>query len=72
MILNNVLLPRLARMENLHDAFLRGDRRPLLLSLMDDPRTRTFAQARDLVDTILAQPWNQEADKHYRMKKPHA
>jgi alpha-galactosidase len=72
LILNNVLLPRLARMENLHDAFLRGDRRPLLLSLMDDPRTRTFAQARDLVDTILAQPWNQEADKHYRMKKPHA
>ena len=69
LIVNNVLLPRLARMENLHDAFLRGDRRPLLLSLMDDPRTRTFEQARDLIDTILAQPWNKEADEHYRMKE---
>ncbi len=69
LILNNVLLPRLARMENLHAAFLRGDRRPLLLSLMEDPRTRTFEQARDLVDTILAQPWNKEADEHYRMKE---
>ena len=66
LIVNNVLLPRLSRMENLHDAFLRGDRRPLLLSLMDDPRTATFEQARDLIDDILAQPWNKEADEHYR------
>ena len=66
LIFNNVLLPRLARMENLHDAFLRGDRRPLLLSLMDDPRTHSFKQASDLIDTILAQPWNKEADEHYR------
>ena len=66
LIVNNVLLPRLARMENLHDAFLRGDRRPLLVSLMDDPRTRSYEQARDLIDTILAQPWNKEANQHYQ------
>lgn len=66
LIVNNILLPRLSRMENLHDAFLRGDRRPLLLSLMDDPRTRSYEQASDLLDTILAQPWNKAADEHYR------
>ena len=65
-VVNNILLPRLTRMENLHDAFLNRDRRPLLLSLMDDPRTRSYEQARDLIDTLLAQPWNKEANQHYQ------
>lgn len=66
LVMNNVLLPRMARMENILDAYLRGDRRPLLLSLMDDPRTQSYDQAKGLLDTLLEQPWNVEANKHYR------
>jgi len=65
-VMNNIMLPRLARAENIMDAFLRGDRSVLYLMVADDPRTRSFEQAKSLVDKLLAQPWNEEADKHYR------
>lgn len=48
------------------DAYLTGDRRPLLLSLMDDPRTRSYDQAKGLIDTLLEQPWNEAAARHYK------
>ena len=66
LVMNNVLMPRMARMENILDAYLTGDRRPLLLSLMDDPRTTSYDQAQGLLDALFAQPWNEEAAKHYQ------
>jgi alpha-galactosidase len=65
-LMNNMLLPRMLVMENLHQAFLDGDRKTLVLMVANDPRTRSYEQAKDLVDTLLAQPWNAEADRHYR------
>ena len=65
-LMHNVMLPRLARMENVLEAFVKGDRLPLVLDLAADPRTRSYPQARRLIDTLLAQPWNREAAAHYR------
>lgn len=65
-LLNGVLLPRMIAMENILHAFLNGDRKALVLMLMDDHRTRSFQQAKELIDTLLAQPWNATANEHYR------
>jgi len=65
-IMNNVMLPRLARAENIMDAFARGDRCVLYLMAAEDHRTCSFNQAKNLVDKLLSLPWNEEADKHYR------
>ena len=65
-IMNNIMLPRLARAENIMDAFYRGDRSVLYLMAAEDPRTRSFEQAKNLIDKLLSLPWNAEADKHYR------
>jgi alpha-galactosidase len=65
-VMNNVMLPRLLMMENMHTAFLNGDRKSLVLALAGDPRTRSFEQAKGLIDALLAQPWNAEAEAHYR------
>ena len=65
-VMHNVLIPRWVRMENILEAYLTGDRKPLLLSLMDDPRTRSYEQAKGLLDILFDQPWNEEAAKHYR------
>jgi alpha-galactosidase len=65
-LMNHVLLPRLARMESILQAFRDHDRKSLVLLVAEDPRTRSFQQASRLVDTLLAQPWNAEADRHYR------
>jgi len=65
-VMHNVMIPRWVRMENILEAFLTGDRRPLVLSLMDDGRTQSYEQAKGLIDLLLDQPWNEEAAKHYR------
>ena len=65
LVMNNVLVPRWIRMENILHAYLAGDGRPLLCSLMDDPRTQSYEQARGLLDALLDQPWNADAAKHY-------
>ena len=65
-LMNHVLLPRLARMEAILQAFRDHDRRSLVLLVAEDPRTRSFRQAGALVDALLGQPWNREADRHYR------
>jgi alpha-galactosidase len=65
-LMNHVLLPRLARMEAILQAFRDHDRRSLVLLVAEDPRTLSFRQAGALVDALLAQPWNREADLHYR------
>ncbi|MGB9857357.1 MAG: alpha-glucosidase/alpha-galactosidase [Dictyoglomaceae bacterium] len=61
-----VLIPRWLRMERVLQAFREGDRMSLILMTMDDPRTKSFEQAKNLVETILSQPWNDKANKHYR------
>ena len=65
-ILDNIIFPRICTMNNLHDAYEQGDRMPLVLELMRDPRTRSLKQAQNLIDELLRQPWNADADRHYR------
>jgi len=65
-VMDNVINPRIRTMNNLHEAYRYGDRSLLVLELMHDHRTRSFAQAKDLIDELLAQPWNADANKHYR------
>ena len=65
-VMNHSMLPRLIRLENILNAYMNRDRKTLVLMLMDDPRTRSFEQAKRLIDTLLAQPWNAGAAEHYR------
>jgi alpha-galactosidase len=65
-LMNHVINPRIRQMECVLGAFLNHDRRSLMLLIAEDPRTRSFEQAERLVNTLLTQPWNEEADKHYR------
>lgn len=62
----HVIMPRMRRMEQILQAFKEGDKTTLLLMLMEDPRTKSFEQAKALLEEILAQPWNVEAREHYR------
>jgi len=61
-----LLIPRMMRMEQILQAFLEGDRKSLLLTLMEDARTRSLQQAKGLLEEILAKPWNSEARDHYK------
>ena len=65
-LMSHVMIPRMRRMEQILQAFVDGDRRSLVLMLMEDPRTKSFEQARRLIDELLSQPWNSEAAKHYK------
>jgi len=65
-LMDNVIYPRMRTLDNLHEAYRNGDRSLLVLELMQDHRTKSYEQAKDLIDTLLAQPWNREADEHYR------
>lgn len=61
-----VMIPRWLKMERTLQAFIEGDRASLILSLMEDPRTSSFDQAVQVVEKLLTQPWNEEAERHYR------
>jgi len=61
-----VMMPRMLRMEQILQAFLEGDRKSLLLTIMEDPRTKSFEQSKALLEETLAQPWNSEAANHYK------
>jgi alpha-galactosidase len=65
-LMNHVIAPRIRQMECVLDAFINHDRRGLVLSIAEDPRTRSYEQAERLVNTLLSKPWNEEADMHYR------
>lgn len=65
-VMRHILIPRWLRLESMHAAFINHDRQELVRNLMDDPRTRSYEQAKDLIDTLLALPWNKEAAEHYR------
>ncbi len=61
-----VLIPRLVRLEMALNAFLSGDKSILLEILYRDLRTRSDNQARDVLDEILALPFNEEMRNHYK------
>ncbi|MGQ9699950.1 MAG: family 4 glycosyl hydrolase [Candidatus Bipolaricaulaceae bacterium] len=62
----HVIIPRWLRMERVLQAFQEGDRMGLVLEVAADHRTQSFAQAVQLVEELLAQPWNEKAQQHYR------
>ena len=62
----HVMMPMMLRMEQILQAFLEGDRKSLLLMIAEDHRTRSFEDARMLLEKQLGQPWNSEAAKHYK------
>ena len=66
LLMQHVIIPRWMHMEIIMHAFTHRDRRSLVLWLAEDPRTQSYEQARDLVDQLLAQDWNKDADEHYR------
>ncbi|MEN2983728.1 MAG: alpha-glucosidase/alpha-galactosidase [Dictyoglomaceae bacterium] len=61
-----VLIPRWLRMERILQAFREEDRTSLILMIMEDHRTKTFEQGKNLVESILSQPWNEDMNKHYK------
>ncbi len=65
-VVKMVLVPRLARLEIALEAFLSGDRSLLLELLYRDPRTRSDEQAREVLDEILALPFNEGMRNHYK------
>jgi alpha-galactosidase len=62
----DVMIPRMLRMEMILHAFLCGDRKSLLLTILEDHRSKSFERSKEMLDKILAQPWNREASRHYR------
>jgi len=62
----HVMKPRMLTMERTLQAYLNGDRKSLLLTILNDPRARSYENCKALLDELLAQPWNSEAAAHYR------
>lgn len=60
------IYPRLKKMEQILEAFEAGSRELMIQILMDDPRTRSYAQAKEAVEAILNLPFNQDMREHYR------
>lgn len=65
-LMNHVILPRMCRADNILEAYHTGSRDLLVLDLMNDHRTKSYEQAKELVDDLLSQDWNKDADKHYQ------
>lgn len=65
-LMNHVILPRMCRAANILEAYHTGSRDLLVLDLMNDHRTKSYEQAKELVDDLLSQDWNKDADKHYQ------
>ena len=64
-VMNQVILPRMMRMEWALEAFLEGGRDHLTNWLMYDPRTNSTKQVEETIDALLALPENKEMAKHY-------
>ena len=65
-LMDNVILPRMSRANNIIEAYRTGDRDLLVLDLMNDHRTRSYEQAKGVIADLLAQEWNKDAQEHYR------
>ena len=57
------------RMEWVLETFLSGDKRILQEILVRDPRTKSFEQAKTVIDEILNLPFNKDMKKHYENEK---
>jgi len=65
-----VLAPRVAKAERELAAFRTGDRDLLLgCLLIDDYRTRSLEHAEEIVDLMLAQPWNRDLAKRFGSRR---
>jgi len=64
-----VMIPRILRMEMILQAFLDGDRKGLLLTLLEDHRAKSLEKSRELLEELLRQPWNSQASDHYKWSK---
>ncbi len=64
-IFNMYILPRMMRMEWAIEAFITGNRNILEEVLIRDIRTRSVKQAKEVIDEILALPFNKEMKAHY-------
>jgi alpha-galactosidase len=64
-LMNNVILPRLIAAQNIIQAYENHNRELLVLWLCNDARTRSYKQAKDLIDKLLVQPWNKAANAYY-------
>lgn len=62
----HVMIPRMLMMEKILQAFLNRDRKSLLLTILNDPRARSYENCKALLDELLAQPWNTKAAAHYK------
>ncbi len=58
------LYPRMMRMEWALEAFEKRNPDLIIEILLRDPRTRSYEQAKAVVDDILSSPFNQEMKKH--------
>jgi alpha-galactosidase len=60
------LVEKIIQMERGIDAYLTGDRRMLLESILANPETKTIDQACGVLEDTLALPFNREMAAHYR------
>lgn len=68
-IMLGVMWPRWLRMERTLAAYLTGDRRYLMQSLLHDHRTRTWEQAEEALDALMGMPHNAAAARHFGMAR---
>ena len=61
-----VWYPRITVTEKALEAYIAGSKDLLIEALMDDPRTRSNEQAREVVEAILNLPFNQDMKRHYK------
>lgn len=64
-IMLGVMWPRWLQMERGLAAYLTGDRRYLMQSLLHDHRTRTWEQAEEALEALMAMPHNAQAARHF-------
>jgi len=62
----HIIAPRWWRMENILQAFKDRDRMSLLLMIAEDHRTKSFEQAKNLLEELLSQDWNRDLREHYK------
>ena len=65
-LMNHIIMPRMILMEQMLYAYLNGDKQTLILSLMNDNRTKSYEQACAVIEDLLNQPWNKELKQHYK------
>jgi alpha-galactosidase len=65
-IMLECILPEWLQMERELEAFLTGDRSMLLWGVLESHQTRSYEQAVDVLDDIMAMEGHEEMDAHYR------